>query len=247
MSERAVSERDSGGAIAGFVIAAVVVILALPSGVLAFATDFEAAKKPVSQSEPAGAFRTDGEGPRLARGRSLLWNARAPQYPFTFARNPNRPDRSVTVAVRLSPEALRTFNTAPPRREAGQGSGLGLGLGQSAFNLGVARGYRNFAQELTGSAHRIEGADANRFSLSSGARRDEPPDIPRNLYEPGGGARSFSADANAPVNLRGALKVTRNLNVTAGVRYAPDNERLPPPTDGKRDNQAVYVGTQLKF
>ena len=45
----------------------------------------------------------------------------------------------------------------------------------------------------------------------------------------------------------GAYRVTRNLDVTAGVRYSQDRERLKPLTDGKQDSQAVYVGTQFRF
>ncbi|MFC3213373.1 hypothetical protein [Novosphingobium panipatense] len=41
--------------------------------------------------------------------------------------------------------------------------------------------------------------------------------------------------------------MTENLDVTAGVRYSQDRERLVPLTDGKQDSQAVYVGTQFKF
>ncbi len=38
-----------------------------------------------------------------------------------------------------------------------------------------------------------------------------------------------------------------NLNVTAGVRYSSERNRVDPVVDGKQDNQAVYVGTQIRF
>ena len=41
--------------------------------------------------------------------------------------------------------------------------------------------------------------------------------------------------------------LTRNLKVTAGVRYKQDDDRLKPMTDERRDNQAVYIGTQVRF
>ena len=44
-----------------------------------------------------------------------------------------------------------------------------------------------------------------------------------------------------------AIALTRNLNVTAGVRYSQERDRLAPLTDGKQDSQAVYVGTQFRF
>jgi hypothetical protein len=59
--------------------------------------------------------------------------------------------------------------------------------------------------------------------------------------------RTFAGDGNDQVDLGGSYRVTRNLDVTAGVRYSQERERLIPPADGKQDNQAVYVGTQFRF
>ena len=42
-------------------------------------------------------------------------------------------------------------------------------------------------------------------------------------------------------------RLTRNINVTAGVRSTSERDRLAPLSDGRKDNQAVYVGTQFKF
>ena len=47
--------------------------------------------------------------------------------------------------------------------------------------------------------------------------------------------------------LDASYRLSRNLDVTAGVRYSQDRERLMPLTDGKQDSQAVYVGTQFRF
>ena len=41
--------------------------------------------------------------------------------------------------------------------------------------------------------------------------------------------------------------MSRNLDLTAGVRVTSDRDRLLPLTDGKQDSQAVYVGTQFRF
>jgi hypothetical protein len=248
---RSIGEK-SGTAAAGLTIAAVVVMLALPSAVLAFATKFEAERTPLTRlarPAPIEGLRADAAGPRLARGRSLIWVAPEPEYPFTFAKNPNRPDRSVTVAVRLDSQALKTITVLAPHAEAAAVSDQNLRLAQSGFNLGVARGYHNFAQEITSTTavRKIDAPDTNRFSIAPSAQRDDQRDIPRTQFDPGHVPGSFAADKNGPVDLGGALKVTHNLNVTAGVRYAQDNERLLPLTDGNRDNQAVYVGTQLRF
>ena len=49
------------------------------------------------------------------------------------------------------------------------------------------------------------------------------------------------------VDLGGSYRLTRNINVTAGVRVTSDRDRLKPLSESRQDNQAVYVGTQFKF
>ena len=62
----------------------------------------------------------------------------------------------------------------------------------------------------------------------------------------GAGGLAF-ADTEDVVDLGGAYSLTRNFDVTAGVRYSQERDRLRPLTDGKKDSQAVYVGTQFRF
>jgi len=59
--------------------------------------------------------------------------------------------------------------------------------------------------------------------------------------------RTFEGQGDYQVDLGGSYRLTRNLDVTAGVRYSPERDRLLPLTDGKKDSQAVYVGTQFRF
>jgi opacity protein-like surface antigen len=49
------------------------------------------------------------------------------------------------------------------------------------------------------------------------------------------------------VDVGGSYRVTRNFDVTAGVRYSQDRDRLKPTSDAKSDSQAVFVGTQFRF
>ena len=49
------------------------------------------------------------------------------------------------------------------------------------------------------------------------------------------------------MDLGGSYRLTRNFDVTAGVRYSSERDRLRPLTDGKQDSQAVYVGTKFRF
>src|SRR3546814_13819214 len=58
--------------------------------------------------------------------------------------------------------------------------------------------------------------------------------------------RITAPGGNPSVDVVSSYRVTRNLDVTAGVRYKAD-DRLEPLTDARRDSQAVYVGTQFRF
>lgn len=59
--------------------------------------------------------------------------------------------------------------------------------------------------------------------------------------------RPLDGDRAVEVDLTTSYKLTRNLKVTAGVRYKQDTDRMKPMTDTRRDSQAVYVGTQVRF
>ena len=47
--------------------------------------------------------------------------------------------------------------------------------------------------------------------------------------------------------ITGAYSLTRNLDLTAGMRYKSERERLTRREDDRRDSQAVYVGTAFRF
>ena len=65
--------------------------------------------------------------------------------------------------------------------------------------------------------------------------------------EPTATVRNPSADKDYSLDLASSYSLTRNLNVTAGVRLSQERDRLAPLTDAVRDDQAVYVGTQFRF
>ena len=50
------------------------------------------------------------------------------------------------------------------------------------------------------------------------------------------------------IDVGGSYSLSRNLDVTAGVRYkSQDRDRVAPLPDVQRDSQAVYVGTAFRF
>lgn len=149
--------------------------------------------------------------------------------------------RAVTVAIRA-----RASGVNPRAGQSAQAA-----LAPSAYNLGVAFGWKRFA--LTGDVARVEGGllpldresadvglsySGNKWStrLQLGAERAI-----------GSHSSLISADESYSVDLGGSYALTRNLEVTGGLRYKMQHDRLERFADERQDSQAVYIGTAFKF
>lgn len=203
-------------------------------------------KRPVSLSARGGigSFTPAGADPRIAAiyGRAGLSNS---GFRFTPAASAKPGNGSVTVAVRAAstPRASATRVTAAPQA---------VSIAPIAYNLGMAVGWRRFALSgdvamvdmagMPGSREKVDlgvSYNAPKWSGRLQVERERPTDaVSANLT--GGPATNF--------DLGGSYSLTRNLDVTAGVRYkALDRDRLQIVDDGRRDSQAVYLGTAIKF
>jgi hypothetical protein len=254
-SEGAIMASGSkNGMTAGLWLAGAVTLLALPSAVLAFSTNFE----PKGDPAPAGsmeAIDSAATPAHLARSIPMRSLAKGPLYPFTPAGTPNRPDRSVTVAVRVDSGAQQMISVHGRRLpEAVDPGAMPLRIAPTAFNLGVSRGYHPFSQNIVAQtdARKPDMPDLDRFRITpnsgAGDARLSPRIVVDEKQTAGRAPRTFAGDGTDRVDVGGSYRLTRNLDVTAGVRYSQrDRERLQPLTDGKQDNQAVYVGTQFRF
>jgi hypothetical protein len=248
---------ENTGASAGVLIATAVSLLALPSAVLAFSSRFEA--QPANrlagvQIAPLQAARVAAHLVSSVPVRSL---ARGQAFRFTPVDTAGRPDRSVTVAVRIDPATAQSILVLAPRARlavsAVSAVPAALQLSPTGFNLGVSRGYRSFAQNLAPSPEirKLDMPDLASFkkspaSVADAQSRFSPRIVLDARQAPGRAPRTFSGGEDQ-VDLGGSYRLSRNLNVTAGVRYSQDRDRLQPVTDGKKDSQAVYVGTQFRF
>jgi len=124
-------------------------------------------------------------------------------------------------------------------------------LAPIAYNLGMSVGWKRFAVsgdlarvDLAGMPGSRSSADVavsyagKRFTGSVKAAADRPlANTPRLVED----APSYSVD------LGGSYSLTRNIDVTAGVRYRSDRERFVRLEDDRRDSQAVYLGTAFRF
>ncbi|MEH3045916.1 hypothetical protein [Sphingomonas adhaesiva] len=192
----------------------------------------------------AGSFTPSAADPKLA---ALFARGGLDSTDFRFtpseARNSNR---SVTVAVRARAsstagrDATRFASTAPS-----------VGVAPIAYNLGVAVGWKRFA--VSGDVAKVdlgvmpggrEAADValsysgNKWTgrLSASSDRALPGTV-HTLAEP----QSYSLDVG------GSYSITRNLDLTAGMRLKSERDRLTRIDDDRRDSQAVYVGTAFRF
>lgn len=163
--------------------------------------------------------------------------------------------RSVTVAVRLGAQAAQSIigrGAVDSSRES-LGSASGLRITSTRYNLGLARGYSSFAQApaLSSSLSSAQIPDLAEFVPSPGVREDPSRFAARVELEQGGSAAPRAQEAarvsDQMLDVGGSYRLTRNLDVTAGVRYQQERELRPLPDLEEQDSQAVYIGTQFRF
>lgn len=227
-------------------------LLALPSAVLGFSSSLDAAQ--VQSSVVDGGFQPASVDPRLARSITVRALTKDRTYRFTPAATPSRADGAVTVAVRVDSRDLSSFVRRPlSPAQAETVSGGGLGIAPTVYSLGAARGYRSFAHNTGLSATpQFRQADLPDLAAYKPKQTAEKPsrfaaNVELDERAKTGRSPQTFEQSDQTVGVGGSYRVARNLNVTAGVRVTSDRDRLLPLTDGKQDNQAVYVGTQFKF
>jgi hypothetical protein len=243
------------GTAASLMLSVAVVALALPSAVLAFSSGILV--RPIGEPQvgaPANALQAPSVDANLAQAISMRMLPKGQGFRFTPAGTASRPDRSITVAVRVDPDSARVMTVrkgldTPPSLA----SAAPLRISPTAFNLGVSRGYQSFSSSAATAPEirKIEMPDLSSFRLSSGGKGG-PSRFSTRLSvdekeKTGRAPGTFDTSGQPTVDLGGSYRVTGNLNVTAGVRYSADRDRIAPLTDGKQDSQAVYLGTQFSF
>lgn len=166
---------------------------------------------------------------------------------FTPASASVRLNRSVTVAVR-----------AETTRRDGGGERMALvnapatSIMPVAYNLGVAVGWKRFA--FSGDVEKVDlGTIGGRESVDLGVSYRVKNFTTRvavgsDRATPGT-PKALAGDAGVSVGMSGSYSITRNIDLTAGVKFrASDRDRLGPVAkDNRRDSQAVYIGTAFKF
>jgi hypothetical protein len=215
---------------------------------IAASTQEQKAAKPKNSvsSLIAGNFTPAVADPRLAAEL-----ARRGFSGGSFAFTPSTPstDKSKSVKVAVRARSITTAAAAGAIREAS--ASPVTAITPTAYNLGVSVGWKRFA--LSGEVAKVEGGTlpgtreaaevgvsyvGKKFTgrVQVGAERSE-----------GIQSRLVPMDDAYSLDVGGSYRLARNLDVTGGVRYKVERDRLELVEDERRDSQAVYIGTAFRF
>jgi hypothetical protein len=181
----------------------------------------------------------------LARYARLSDEARA-NFRFTPAL-PRSENRAVTLVVRARPRSLSAASA--PAEAARDAATQTITIAPVTYRLGSAVGYASFAPAIQRESVDIAALPAarrptdttrrpSRFGADMRVDSNSLPAVSDRIVDPD---RVYSVDVT------GSYRLSRNLDLTAGVRIERENDRLQPLTDDRRDSQAVYIGTQFRF
>ncbi len=226
-------------AVAGFVL----------SPAIGAATDLVRlrAEMPVSLNAlgSISSFTPTTKDPRLAAAYAkIAASASRQNFRFTPTSGSLSGQRSVTVMVRADNDRVAISRTLTP-----------VDIKPVAFSLNSAHNWRKFALPDSVGRKALDPvpvetmADAKNFSLDQEKKdRFSTKVLIESRRDPATTVRNPGADKDFSLDLASSYSLTRNLNVTAGIRYNNNVAgRLTPMTDDRQDSQAVYLGTIFKF
>jgi hypothetical protein len=194
-----------------------------------------------------GSFTPAAADPRAAAliARSGL----ASGFRFTPAATPGG-RRAVTVAVRAVRSNTHASPAATPRTALAAAE-QATPLTPISYSLGAAFGWKRFA--LSGDLTRVETGPlpGGRQIADVGVSYVAPRWSTRLQLGTDRSDRSqpslLGRDESYSVDVVGSYSLTRNLDVTGGVRYKSQRDWVREFDDQRRDSQSVYVGTAFRF
>lgn len=234
-----------GGALAIGVMAAV------PSVSFASGNGFNTEPVSLSARGGIGSFTPASIDDTLASSLKLSDLKVSSNFRFTPAAENGTGKRAVTVAARIRNDSAKAVSIREVAGEAGKGIAA-VKITPTSYSLGVAKGWQKFA--LPESVKQLDVPDLGQLGAAPGL--EEPADK-KSRFNPrieldtstqlGSTPRTYEGDDAYSVDFGGSYRLSRNLNVTAGVRLRDERDRLAPLTSKQTDSQAVYVGTQFRF
>jgi hypothetical protein len=229
-------------------------LLLSPVLVPAFAAQFDGASANtvswMSRFTPAG---VDSRLAAKAERKAMASNS---VFRFTPAGLDRKGDKVMTVAARA--DLAGTTNAVSVRSAIAQieaGAGTTVRLNNSNYRLSAARGWHDF--KLPAKAVQVDEprlstmVGKGEFRLD-GAEKKKPSRFNTDVSVDKVGntapnPRGSAAAGDYALNVGGSFSISRRVDVTAGVRYSSERDRVAPAANAKPDSEAVYVGTKIRF
>jgi len=196
-----------------------------------------------------GAFTPAVSDPRLSALLARQQGNGTSGFSFTPSSALNeRANRGLRVAVRTraNTPVLTSADVGPSSASAV------TAITPSSYNLGVSVGWRRFAVSgdvAQNDSGLISGVrESARVGISYQPTRRLTGRVAVGAERAEGAQRIVAMDESYSLDVGGAYRIARNIDVTAGARYRISRDRLEPATrDDRRDSQAVYIGTAFRF
>ncbi len=192
-----------------------------------------------------GAFTPAVSDPRLAA--ALAKRGYQPGgFRFTPASAEANRDKGLKVAVRARPN-----NSVPAVTSVRPGlSPVVSAVTPSSYNLDAGVSWKRFS--LTGGVERLANdvVPAERESARVGVAysgRKIGGSVKVAAEQANGAERIVGIDSSYSLDVGASYSIARNINLTGGVRYKIQNDRLEALREERRDSQAVYLGTSFRF
>jgi hypothetical protein len=179
------------------------------------------------------------------------------RFPFTPAGTQQGVRHTITIAARtdsvLSSKAVSTRSMIA-MMEPGLVSPVNLN--KSDFRLTAARGWKDFKLPDSGKlavkapVANISAAagnfrlDGNEAARKSRFKTDVKLDTARQAAP---SPRGNAAAGEYKFGLESSFSLSRRIDLTAGVTYNSERDRIAPRADDRKDSEAVYVGTKVRF
>lgn len=235
------------------VVVATRVFVGTVAGMLALASTLAvpaigAPDRDAAPSRVRAAFFTPASAdPKLA---ALIARSGLDGTPFRFTPADSRRNdrRAVDIAVRA--RSIKPGVETP--RAAGLAGASPIGVAPITYDMGAAVSWKRFS--IAGDVGKVDmgGAPGGHRTVDVGltysgkraaarlqARSERPNE---------NDTRLLSDMPNYSIDVGGSYSLTKNFDVTAGVRYkSQERDRLTRLSNDRIDSQAVYVGTAFRF
>lgn len=190
-----------------------------------------------------GQFTPASGDPRLIARYNRMAAGTRSQFSFTPAvTDKSQQNRAITVVIRSN------ISNPTARMASATRSKAPIAITPVVYDLGESVGFNKFVTPAvprgTDLAHmpqarapEVERGKPSRFAAKMRPAKSDPEAAPD---------RWSSVANDQAVDVVSSYRLTRNLDVTAGYRYKSE-DAVEPLTDGRRDSQAVYIGTAFRF